>query len=406
MSAGVLVLFGVALRVVLRPEITGLGTDDIWIKWALFATTIVLFAYSNAEDSEGFWGRLFLHAAVYIASFVYMYVAKGVIASLVLLATLAITMLVVSLAKNDNGSAWADFVYAVWLAVGVASTLGQRGIVIDPADYRSTLDLVPEEVPLRWFLDARTFVSVVLLLTIVAHALTRAFRKERSPIPPIPEWRDISEPSGVHDLIRAALSPVLGAVNAMARIVRWLMNFTWVVIATVLRVLADIAIAFVLEAIEIAVKSPILVWSARAAGSFLIAYYVIYNLRWLSITCRDYLLSDDFNQECGLLLTCFASAVAIGVLCFLHTWLLTNLKSSIASAEGTAGLLLCCVLTGVLCFGVRLLPWQYQLQGFQRAGPALWLAALIAVGTVVVALLKARAPGKPSERSTAHSSGR
>jgi hypothetical protein len=135
MILGVLELLTVALRVVLRPELTAVvGTSDLWIKWALFATTVVLISYSNATNSHEFWVLFLTLGVAYAASFVYLYVYTGVVAGVLLLASLALTMLIVCFAGVERDWRWPDFIYALWLAIGVSATLGQRGIIIAASD--------------------------------------------------------------------------------------------------------------------------------------------------------------------------------------------------------------------------------------------------------------------------------
>ncbi len=394
---GVLVLLAVALRVVLRPEVAIPGTADLWIKWSLFAATMFLFACTIAADehnehNNSTLGCLFVGLTLlYVSSFDYMYVEQGVYAGMRSVAALTLAMFFMSFGQDERHWGWPDYIYALWLGVGVSTSLAQKGILIDAADYRSAVELAPSEIPLRWLLDLRIVISILLLLTIIWRAISAAFNTRRSSIRTLPEWLDLSLPEELPNVVEAVFKPVIGAVNVVGRIVRWLANFTWMVIATVSLWIADIALALYDEVTTMLIKNSILQWSARTAGAFLIGLSVIRAYDWFSVVSARYLLSDDFNEEIGLLLICFCCAVALGVLSVIHSWLLGAGKNGVASAEATAGMLICCVLAAFLCFIVGFLPWQHHPQGFDHPGPAIWVAGLIAVVTVAFVLLDRRA---------------
>ena len=393
MVVGVLVLLAVALRVVLRPEVAILGTADLWIKWSLFAATMFLFACTTAadEESDSLFAFFVILTLLYVSSFAYMYVEQGVYAGMSSVAFLTLAMFLVSFSQDERDWGWPDYIYALWIGVGVSTSLAQKGILIDAADYRSAVELAPSEIPLRWLLDLRIVISILLLLTIIWRAISAAFNTRRSSIRTLPEWLDLSLPEELPNGVEAVFKPVIGAVNVVGRIVRWLANFTWMVIATVSLGIADIALALYDEVTTMLIKNRILQWSARIAGAFLIGLSVIRAYDWFSVVSARYLLSDDFNEEIGLLLICFCGAVALGVLSVIHSWLLGAGKNGVASAEATAGMLICCVLAAFLCFIVGFLPWQHHPQGFDHPGPAIWVAGLIAVVTVAFVLLDRRA---------------
>ena len=149
MVLGVLAFLAVTIRVTIRPEISIIGSEELWIKCVLFATIIVLLAYSSAKAAHDFWALLVLHSLCYAPPFLYLYATKGAIAGVAVLVSLSLTVLVSISKAAGKDQGWPDFIYALWLAVGLSATLGQHGIIIDAADYRTTLDLVPTEIPLR-----------------------------------------------------------------------------------------------------------------------------------------------------------------------------------------------------------------------------------------------------------------
>ena len=117
MFVGVLALLAVEFKVVLRPEISIGGSEGMWVKCSLFAMTLILMTYSVADDSEEFWISLPILCFVYGSSFLYMYIHKGVEAGVLVLITLALTMLVVSvmiLVVDGTKLGWSEVVRSGW----------------------------------------------------------------------------------------------------------------------------------------------------------------------------------------------------------------------------------------------------------------------------------------------------
>jgi hypothetical protein len=409
---GIAALSLVAVRVCLQPAVPLPGSDLEWIKSALFVCAMVVLAYTSTDEALAFWSVLGIHTLQYGPIFLYLNFYPGVKWALWVVGTMALSIFVICWLAASHEKKWKalDFLYALWLAIGFSVTLGQQGILINPVDYRSTLDLVPPDFPIRAILDIRVVLTLLLALGFLIRVVETVFLlPNRDPIPPIPDWKDISLPdldtSGIGGLIGAIMLPCLAALNVVARILHWLVNYSWIVIATVVRILVHIVIALTNELVEVTVATPVLKWALRSAAAYLLIYATISSFAWFSPFLREYLLLEDVGQEIVPMMVSLVSAIAFGVIAFAHTWLYTSERNGTGSAEVTACLLLCCVLAGAICFVAHYLPLGHHVRGFQHVGPSLWLTGLVATATILIGISRSTPSGNAS-KSSARAAGR